>query len=429
MIKGMTDAQTRRAREGICLPVRYRNPVPDTMTRLSDPRPAGDLNSLKQRNRLAILDALRRTPGMTRTELARQTGLTKVTVGSAVAPLLESGWLEEGALQYRRGGRPGRELSLGEHHHLMLGAEVGVHELRVMACTLSGATLAQRCISLSSPAPDDVARLLAHEITTLLESDDLGARRLLGIGVALPGPVMPGEPLLGLAPNLGWHQVRFLDLLADHLPALSGIRLMDNESSLAAFGELYFATHGAPESLLFVSADTGIGSGLVENGAPPRIIRGVHGLAGEIGHTLLDPDGTLCHCGNYGCAETLVSGWRLRQQLGIEDSVDLVDGVAALPDATTAPVLKQAGQALGMLLHNLHHTLNPAEIVIGGTLTTLGPAFMDPALARFASTQRRLLPEATLITPRVLAQHQLIPARGAAAMVMASALSLLESSE
>ena len=396
------------------------------MIRLSDPRPAGDLNSLKQRNRLAILDALRRMPGMTRTELAQKTGLTKVTVGSAVMPLLESGWLEEGSLQRRRGGRPGRELFLGEHHHLLLGAEVGVHELRVLACTLSGTPLAQRCMPLSRATPEETARQLAHEITTLLENDTLDARQLLGVGVALPGPVMPREPLLGLAPNLGWHQVRFLDLLTRHLPALPGLKLMDNESSLAAFGELYFATHNAPESLLFVSADTGIGSGLVENGAPPRIIRGIHGLAGEIGHTLLDPDGTLCHCGNHGCAETLVSGWRLRQQLGIGDDDDLTAAVAALPAARTAPVLARAGRALGMLLHNLHHTLNPAEIVIGGTLTALGPAFMDPALDRFASTQRRLLPEATLITPRVLTQGHLPPARGAAALVMATALAALD---
>ncbi|MFC0337370.1 Sugar kinase of the NBD/HSP70 family, may contain an N-terminal HTH domain [Kushneria avicenniae] len=396
------------------------------MTRPANPRPAGDLHSLKQRNRLAILDALRCRPDMTRTELARDTGLTKVTVGSAVMSLLESGWLEEGELQRRRGGRPGRSLSLSEHHHLLLGAEIGVHELRLVACTLSGETLLQRCIARAGTTPDEAAAQLAGEITALLVMEGLKARQLLGLGVALPGPVMPNEPLLGLAPNLGWHRVRFLDLLAGHLPELPGIQLMDNESSLAAFGELYFARDHAPASLLFVSADIGIGSGLVENGAPPRIIRGVHGLAGEIGHTLLDPNGARCHCGNDGCAETLVSGWRLRQQLDIDESDDLISAVTALPASRTGPVLERAGQALGMLLHNLHHTLNPAAIVIGGTLTELGPAFMAPALARFAATQRRLLPEAGLITPRVLANSRLAPARGAAAMVMASALAALE---
>ncbi|WP_457809257.1 ROK family transcriptional regulator [Kushneria sp. EE4] len=396
------------------------------MTCSSDPRPAGDLNSLKQRNRLAILDALRRRPNMSRTELARETGLTKVTVGSAVTTLLDSGWLEEGALQRRRGGRPGRELSLNEHHHLLLGVEVGVDELRLLACTLSGATLAQRCLPRTGTTPEDAARQLAHELMALLAGDGLDARRLLGVGVALPGPVMPNEPLLGLAPNLGWHRVRFLDLLAHHLPPLPGLRLMDNESSLAAFGELYFAHDRAPDSLLFVSADIGIGSGLVENAASPRIIRGVHGLAGEIGHTLLDPEGTLCHCGNYGCAETLVSGWRLRQQLGIGDDADLATAVAALPAERTAPVLARAGRALGMLLHNLHHTLNPAEIVIGGTLTALGPAFLTPALTAFERTQRRLLPEAALIIPRVLTQSRLTPARGAAALVMATVLTTFD---
>lgn len=396
------------------------------MTRSSDPRPAGDLHFLKQRNRVAILDALRRCPDMTRTELAGETGLTKVTVGSAVATLLESGWLEEGEFQRRRGGRPGRSLALSEHHHLLLGAEIGVHELRLVACTLSGETLMQRCVPRAGTTPDEAAAQLAGDITALLATRALGARQLLGVGVALPGPVMPNEPLLGLAPNLGWHRVRFLDLLADHLPELSGIRLMDNESSLAAFGELYFARDQAPASLLFVSADIGIGSGLVENAAPPRLIRGVHGLAGEIGHTLLDPDGARCHCGNHGCAETLVSGWRLRQQLDINEDDDLIAAVTALPESRTAPVLERAGNALGMLLHNLHHTLNPAAIVIGGTLTELGPAFMTPALTRFAATQRRLLPEAGLITPQVLVSSRLAPARGAAALVMATALAALD---
>lgn len=386
-----------------------------------DPPPTGDLNSLKQRNRSAIIDTLRRSPGLTRTCIARRTGLTKVTVGSAVTALLEEGWLEEGALLHKGGGRPGRALYPDSRHHLLLGAEVGVNELRVVGCTLAGALVAHRCLPLSGATPEAAAKALAREIEVLLNS--CGAdRRIQGLGVALPGPVMPGQALLGLAPNLGWHRVRFLDLLSDCLSRPLGHCLMDNEASLSAFGEVYFARSPAPPSLLYVSADTGIGSGLVVGEAPPRILRGVHGLAGEIGHTLLDPDGAPCHCGNRGCAETLVSGWRIRHQLGIDPGTPLTEAVAALPAARTAPVLERAGRALGMLLYNLHHTLNPAEIVIGGALTKLGPAFLNPALSYYAQSQRRLLPAAELITPRVMSGDRLAAARGGAALVMAATL-------
>ncbi|MFC0266899.1 ROK family transcriptional regulator [Kushneria aurantia] len=386
------------------------------MAVLHPPRFSGDLGSLKQRNRRALLDLVRHTPGLTRAELAQRSGLTKMTVGNAVQALLGGGWLTEGELHRNGSGRPGRALHPGEQHHLLLGVEVGVDELRLMACTLTGRPLAQRCLGHNGAAPGEAARLLARELIALRAACGTG-RRLLGMGVALPGPVMPDEPLLGLAPNLGWRRVRFLDLLDAHLPDDFGLRLMDNESSLAAFGEVWFAHRRVP-SLLYLNADIGIGSGLVENSGAARIISGVHGLAGEVGHTLLAPDGALCRCGNRGCAETLVSGWMLRERFGLSADDDLAAAVARLPTRETAPVLARAGRALGVLLHNLHHSLNPAEIVIGGELTTLGETLLSPALKAFAESQRRLLPDAPLVVPEVLSDSRFMAARGAAARVL-----------
>jgi len=95
---------------------------------------AGDQSYLKHLNRAALLDHVRREPGLTRAELATRLQITKVTVGSTVQALLDEGWLSEGDLQHGNLGRPGRALYLDEDHHLVLGAEVGVQGLRVAAC-------------------------------------------------------------------------------------------------------------------------------------------------------------------------------------------------------------------------------------------------------------------------------------------------------
>ncbi|MGQ7249712.1 ROK family protein [Halomonas sp. V046] len=391
-------------------------------------QPAGDLGFLKQLNRNAVLETLRRTPGLTRAEIAQQASLTKVTVGAGVQALLDDGWLKEGEPVRRGGGRPGRALFLNEARHALIGVEIGVHGLHAMACTLGGERLTERHEALAPTTPEATIDRLASLLEEMLMAPVMQGRELLGLGLAVPGPTSPGRRRLSLAPTLGWRDVALLDMLRSRLPRLGGHWLMDNEAKAAAFGELYFRAEPgpAPGSLLYVSAGSGIGSGLVENGTPLRVIRGVHGLAGEVGHTVLQPGGLYCHCGNRGCAETLVSGWSIRAALGIDEHLTLEQAVTDHPDQDRVAVtLKHAGDALGMMLLNLHHTLNPAEIVIGGSLTRLGPALLEPALALFEEQQNRLLPEASRIVPRILDDSRLVAARGAAAEVLSWVLSEL----
>ncbi|GKW49872.1 ROK family protein [Halomonas sp. NCCP-2165] len=384
---------------------------------------AGDLHFLKRLNRSAILELVRRTPGLTRADIATQAQLTKATVGAGVQSLLNQGWLREGELQKSSGGRPGRALHLNDSHYAMLGAEIGVHGLRLVACTPSGEILASHHERLVPTSPEATAELLAELLHALIASPQLAGSRSLGVGVALPGPVAPGESVLRLAPNLGWRDVRFLDLLRPHLPRLEGVWLMDNEAKSAAFGEFYFRTGQIPGSLVYVSAGTGIGSGMAEGNHMPLISRGFQGLAGEIGHTVLQPGGLYCHCGNRGCAETLVSGWSIRAALGIAEEDDLIE--ALLPRLHEAPVqltLRRAGEALGTLLLNLHHTQNPDEIVLGGSLVQLGSPLLEPALAYFKTNQNRLLGTSQQVPLRVIEDSTFIAARGAAAQVLANVI-------
>ncbi|WP_342594860.1 ROK family transcriptional regulator [Salinicola lusitanus] len=386
------------------------------------PHTSGDLNYLKSLNRSTILSTVRRSPGLSRADIALRTGLTKATVGSVVQALVERGWLREGELHSRGGGRPGRALYLDGERHCMLGAEVGVKGLRLVACNLLGVVLASIHQEEPPTDPATTAKRLAALLVQLRQAPGIADRRCLGLGVAVPGPVSPKAPILSLAPNLGWVDIDFLALLREQPDLPDGVWLLDNEANAAAFGEFYFFEGVPPESIAYISAGSGIGCGVVSGEHFPLVPRGHQGLVGEIGHTVIQPGGALCHCGNHGCAETLVSGWALREALHVDIDASLSHAVLTrAEDGEVQAVMKRAGEALGLLMLNLHHTLNPSMLILGGSLMKLGESLTGPALAYFGTHQNDLLRQSQTVPVKVIGDSTYVAARGAAAQVMARA--------
>ena len=384
---------------------------------------AGDQRFLKQLNRAAILELIRRQPGLIRAELASQAQLTKATVGTVVQRLLDEQWLSEAELHQGGMGRPGRALRLNESVRAVLGAEVGVQGMRAAACSVSGRILASRELHAPTGTPQQAAGALAELIGDLVAAPELAGRQLLGLGIALPGPVAQPEQRLLFAPNLGWRDVAFLELLSPHLSDLPGLRLLENEANAAAFGEAYL-NHGGGDGLLaYLSLNSGIGAGLISRAGAPQLLRGAQHFAGEVGHSLMQPGGLYCHCGNRGCIETLLSGWAIRAALKLPPGEDLREAVTARQqDAEVQLTLRRAGEALGVLLTNLHHTLNPSRIVIGGSLTRLPGPLLPSAFEFFAAHQHRLFGIDRPVVIEVRPDSTFLPARGAAAQVLAEVI-------
>ena len=145
-------------------------------------------------------------------------------------------------------------------------------------------------------------------------------------------------------------------------------------------------------------------------------------MVGEIGHTVIQPGGAFCHCGNRGCAETLVSGWALREALNVEPEASLSAAVQARANEEAVQTLIQrAGEALGLLMLNLHHTLNPSMLILGGSLMRLEARLIGPALAYFHDHQNDLLRKSQSVPIKIIEDSTFTAARGAAAQVMARA--------
>ncbi len=219
----------------------------------------------------------------------------------------------------------------------------------------------------------------------------------VGIGISFGGPVDPTRGVVRICHHLaGWQGVPLPRWAAEEfgVPAR-----MDNDANAAALGEYRFGAGQGRDHLLHVNVGTGIGGGLVLHG---QVYQGATGMAGEIGHMVVQPGGPPCTCGRRGCLEALASGPAIardaRKRLGRDPGrgqrlLSLVGGdarrltaqavseAAAQGDELAQEVLDQAAKMLGLGIANAINLINPERVTVGGGVVKIGPAWMDTVRA------------------------------------------------
>lgn len=343
------------------------------------PADATRLNSaaIRRHNTARIFHALREHPGSSQRALGLLTGLDAATVSSIVTRLEVEGIVQRAAPR-RSGmaGRPESLLAISPDAGLLIGAGLEPDAITLVATGLDGARR-ERLDLPGAAAPDEAVAALRQGVTDLLARCAVAPERLRGVGIGVPG-LLDARGHLVLAPNLGW---RDLPLSAMLRAAFAAPVQIDNDAKAAALAEQIFGSARGVADFIFIYGNSGIGGGLYLGG---RLYRGCDGLAGELGHTKLVPDGRPCGCGGRGCLEAYVSERAIGATLA-EAGRHLPDAakvaVAAAEDAVVREVLDDAGRYLGMALANVVNVLNPRAIVLGGNLATLA-AFLLPAARR-----------------------------------------------
>ncbi len=320
----------------------------------------GDQQLVKRINRSVLLRLLRAQPGLSRARLAAESGLTKSTVSLLVRELLDDGWLTEASEAVSDGmGRPSTPLRIHEGVRALIGVEIAVEVVRVVCVTLQGEVLHSEEQPLDSTAPALACQQTARMVATAYQGLQALRLQLVGVGVGVPGAIDHDSGRVLFAPNLGWYQLDLLPLL---IRSLAEVGLppvpvqLQNDADAGALGEYEFADGEGEDPLLFVSCDVGVGAGIVSN---DRLFTGAQGMAGEIGHTIMQIDGPLCSCGRRGCAEAFI-GLRVLGRPPVD--------------------LSRSGHYLGVLLQNLWTTFNPRAIVVGGKSCDHHPEFIQSAL-------------------------------------------------
>lgn len=335
----------------------------------------GSQSSLREANGERLLEAIRQFGSITQVELSGATGLSPATVSTIVRQLIAAGRVE--TRNTIRNGRRAQLVTLAHRSGLLVGLQIGARSLRVAISDTSFEFLDQRELPLPIDHRYDTtldrAAVLICELT-----EELGSTlsEILAVGIGLPAPVDPLTQTISVPGILrGWEDVNAAQILRERLGCVT---VVDNDANLGALGEMRFGAGRGLKDVVYVRASHTVGAGIVVNGS---ILHGALGMAGEIGHSLIDPQGPICRCGSRGCLNTKCSADALIESLRHAHAPTTLTDILSLAEAGDPgcqQVLIDAGAAIGGVIANTAVSLSPQAILVGGDLAGVGDLFIDP---------------------------------------------------
>jgi predicted NBD/HSP70 family sugar kinase len=360
-------------------------------------RKAASQGRIADYNQTVILDAVRRAEdGISRVELASSTGLSAQAVTNIVRQLIGAGLIAEGRRAPIARGKPRTLLHLNPDGQYAVGVHLDPAVITIAILNMVGETLAHgRRSTPAHPDPDEITRDAAEWIDELIAEAGISRNKIVGVGIAAPGPIDIERGVIVDPPNLeGWQSVPLRDALRD---AVGLPVLLDKDVTAAAAAEKW---HGDGGDFLFFYLGTGIGAGLVINN---EVLRGPTHNSGQIGNIIVDNAGVKCPCGYRGC---LGEGSQPRMLVhqgivtgGLDHDVDLDDRpqveAALIELADRARAGNAAAEAIlgnmvrGVLkaCEDIALLLDLDHVVFGGPhWSTLSPFFTPE---RVAELQRR----------------------------------------
>ncbi len=345
-------------------------------------------------NLLTALQTIATQGATSRAEVARLTGLTRPTVSTLVADLIDEGLVVElGQGEPTSTGKPPTLLGINATGRQIVALDLSQQPARGAVVNLDGSV--SHLATAAHPAVGPAAVESAIDLIDTCLAQASGP--IMGIGVGTPG-MIDHHGTISEAAHLDWHDLPLGQLLGDHfdLPVVVG-----NDAHVAALAQLQ-AEPDQPDTLLLVAVGTGIGAGMVIDGS---LHTGQHQSFGEIGHVVVDPDGSACRCGLTGCLETVAAVPAVARR---DDDFDPID-------------LARAGRRLGATLAVVVSAIDVDRIVLAGALADHDAwvtAVGDEIRSRIHPARR----DALVVSPSTITEPVLA---GAAAALMGDVLGVV----
>lgn len=348
--------------------------------------PSLDKNFMRAINRYQVLNTIRNRKLISRADISRETGLSRASVTNITAQLIEDELLLEKEEGDSIGGRRPILLELNPDGAYTLGVHLSFQNISVVIINLKADILAQHFVPFDAhdTSPEDMAEKIAQAVHQCMWTTELSKKKISGVGLAIHGLVDSLTGLIRYLPNYQWKNVDFKSILQQKLQIPIYI---DNSSNNLALTEQWFGAGKDVDNFIVVNLAHGLGTGIVING---QVYMGHTGIAGEFGHTTIDPSGPLCRCGKRGCLEAYVGDYAIianakelaRQgawQTENPDQLTIDDIIASAQagEATLVDLYARTGHMLGIGIANLISIFNPARVIISGKGTEAGGLLFD----------------------------------------------------
>lgn len=340
---------------------------------------------MRNRNLALILNHLHQNSPISRSELSSQLGINKASISTTIRELIDRGIVIEVGVKSGNQdvGHPSIDLMINPDAGRIIGVSINQGIVTAVITDISPNILWRKEVNL--PASNlfqenmQVVKNLIQEVCNLARGHKLP---ILGLGLSIPGMVDIESNRLLAAFELGWQNIDLNVLIEGNEDINFHI---GNEAHMSGLGERYFGSSEKSASTLYLNWGLEMSGAIIIN---ENVVPGSMGLAGEVGHFSLDPNGAMCECGNLGCWNTMVNFKaavsRIQSKIDAGESscvlefcnhslndlsLNLFIEAVRQGDSVAVGALKETGKWLGIGIANLINLFNPDLIVLGGPLS------------------------------------------------------------
>ena len=329
----------------------------------------------KENNIKQIIQLLYRLETCSRVSLAKEMHLTQAAMTKRINPLIESGLIEEVSLIDTDSGRKPKQLKLNSGKFSIVAGRINRDYVIASVFTLRGELIHEMSLSFDRDSqPEDVFGKFQDMVSEVMRRT---SSRILGIGVAVPGPFNMFTNTVTLVSGFaGWNRI---DIKGDLEKRFNLPVFLEQDANCGALAELWCRKNNRYNNIVYVTADRGVGSGLVVDG---RVYHGNVGYAGEFGHMSINFDGPLCECGNRGCLELYCSTNALEKRyMELSGSKTLVKvpqifSLVKSGDETARKAYDEILKYLAFGCASIVNVMNPDVIIFADKITGGGEYFL-----------------------------------------------------
>ncbi|MFD1415829.1 ROK family transcriptional regulator [Oceanobacillus jeddahense] len=337
---------------------------------------------LKKENLRLVLKMISDDGPISRAEIAKKMKMSPTSASRIVALLNRINLIEEVSINQRNVGRKANYFALNKNGIYFIGIELDGSYFRLGLMNFNEELIYKKTIDLQNSHPDIVVQKIKEEVGELKQKFHLTNNHILGLCVGMPGIIEPNQGIVNFSVQLQWKDYPLKDVLQEQLNIAIQV---DNELKMKALSEYKFCGDSV-NHLIILGFGSGVGSALISHG---EISRGTSNFAGEIGHTIVDPNGTYCPCGNFGCLQTYIAepfllneAAKIKKMDSMEELIREMENGAVWAKDLISRAIKYASIAI----NNTVCSFNPDMVILSGTLIENYPYIQEELLKEYSST-------------------------------------------